>query len=397
MALSYHRESNKEREKERESDTRRKNQSKNQSRPTLVYEHDTELLFVRPVSMEASIERLGNRWFLQIFLEALCGIPFVIDSFDLSLPSSFSILNDPNSKCGDLVVSPGQGCSLVFEIGETTGQGEGEEREKEREREKRKNMKKEKKSKKERERETNDLECSVGVFRLSYDVCLDESGVLNHCHTPFMAQTLREKVKGERERELMVERDGGSEKEREKETVKENEREKERERERERMCELEWKIPIVSQTEDFHVTLSFQPCAFIGEFVPLSLSICRIDHHQSSSSSSLSHSPDSSLSLSTFVVELCYDPHTWMVHGKRVVRFELKPGQDATFNCEILPIVCGYLPVPEVTLKRVDSDGSVELIDRDRVLHHLASGQVCVYPQGDFQTGAMRINAPQWE
>lgn len=218
---------------------------------------------------------------------------------------------------------------------------------------------------------------------------------------------------------------------------------------------LWWNVEMCSQLEDFHITLSFPPHSLIGQLIPFTVQIVRVKHLRtvkaahSEEEEEEDEEEDDEVEYDgdRFLYELKLEKDLWMMAGKPKVLFTLRPGETKSFSSHLLPIVCGYLPVPSLTLHEVlmipevakapstDHDSSTVATDNEsvdnsvnaaspgsdvsrksraedkqtqkefewdvvlqpvpqtRLLQHFASHQVYVYPAGDFTTGVGPVDA----
>lgn len=144
---------------------------------------------------------------------------------------------------------------------------------------------------------------------------------------------------------------------------------------------MQWPIEIHPQQEDFHVTVAFPPHAFIGQLLPFTVRIAHL----------LSAGAKQDAPQAHLLFEISTQDSLWMLSGKQRRQFWLRPGEEKTFTCRILPVVCGYLPVPVVHMQEAQSLPQARIawhpVDKSRVVHHLASRQIYVYPTGDFTSG----------
>jgi hypothetical protein len=145
-----------------------------------------------------------------------------------------------------------------------------------------------------------------------------------------------------------------------------------------RSIALHWPLDIESMTggsgpqqRDLYMSLSFPSTSSIGESVAFTLTIHRLRLREPSSFPSLS-SPTSTPLLLCY--QLTIDPTMWLMMGKPQATFSLQAGEQQSFTLKLLPIVCGYLPIPAITLFTVAPPLSSSSLSRTTSGNNAATG-----------------------
>src|SRR5690606_10725699 len=81
-------------------------QHNNSNTPSFMFSSYSALTFMEPLQMKASMERLGQRWFLQLFVWNRCAFPLQLRSYALELPTGFVLKQDPNQHVVGYVLPP---------------------------------------------------------------------------------------------------------------------------------------------------------------------------------------------------------------------------------------------------------------------------------------------------
>jgi len=76
------------------------------SLPSFLFSTSTCLTFMECVQMRASMERLGRRWFLRLFIWNRCTFPLTVRDYALNLPTAFKVVHDTNEQLRGYILPP---------------------------------------------------------------------------------------------------------------------------------------------------------------------------------------------------------------------------------------------------------------------------------------------------
>jgi hypothetical protein len=365
----------------------------------MEYDKVVWLRLAEPLAMSCALERLGDRLFVQASLACRSMVPTRLTGYRLLLPRSLALAQDHNQAVLTRWICPRQECSLVFEVrprapSELAAAAAGPA-------------------------QPSALDAPDGITgRLIVDaMCpVDEEGV-----TPLDAAVAEWDVQASAATAAAAAASGsvGA-------------------RSGPPRVSLSWPIRFEAHEAEFHVTLAFPPHAYVGAPVDLAITVARVQRiatreHRvpereaegvgavNASTGGADGDGDSKgvgadgdgEGEAELLYELEPEPSVWLLAGKRRARFALARAEERCFRWRLLPVACGYLPVPTLRLWRLPRGGggggggggealsareagsreALEPVSPRRILTHFASQQIYAFPLGDVQTGVALVGA----
>ena len=320
--------------------------------PSFMFSSSHTLTFMEPLQLLASMERLGHRWFLQVYVWNRCSFPVQVKGYQLTLPRGFVLRRDANEGTRDYVLPPLPLSDHFFSSAPNFTLSAGA-------------------SAAAAAASVPITYASPNVWSMVFELAVEEEGttvaqsadaaLLAHHRTISSADEVDEEASFEvafassavGRFSLQVDTNPSVTP-----PASNLSSSPQYPLTSPTLLSLSWPISISSMVgaHDLHLLLAFPPRAHQGRMIKLDVTVMRVQTRERRGRGRGAAMMDtSSADAKTTPMHLLYTliapSNLWLTAGKSSQSFSLVPGEQRSFSVQLLPIASGYLPIPFVELQ----------------------------------------------